>query len=63
MMIPIIEVLQVSKMHVFLTSEVFLRNVQRNSLTVEAFIELLISEQHKSYKIIEHKSKCKMRTH
>jgi hypothetical protein len=40
-MIPIIEVLQVSKMHVFLVSEVFLRNVQRNSLTVEAFIELL----------------------
>ena len=39
----------------------FLRDVQRNSLTVEAFIELLISE-HVFYKTIEHKSKCKMRT-
>jgi hypothetical protein len=49
MMILIRDVLQVSEVFCPIV-EVFLRNVQRNSITVEAFIELLKSESRESYK-------------
>ena len=50
MMILIRDLLQVSEVFCLMV-EVFLRiNVQRNSLTVEAFIELLKLESRESYK-------------